>query len=213
MRRAISTWLGYCHSDAIPVPSPFSPADKDCSETPRAHRCVSSAARSVKSALHRPLVATVRHELIEFSLVLGSPQPTEERSELLLLFFKALQSIRAVLVERFVAAPRPGPPSGAMTRCANPFLPKVQGGASPPFQPPSQHKNAKDHETHRPTDPQAQNQNCDPYRFWVLPLIELQKRGHHIPCVNVNNIHIINRRARTCQAKVCGPSSPVISQP
>jgi hypothetical protein len=107
----------------------------------------------------------------------------KELSEFLLLFFKTLQSVGAILVERTVAARLRRPPIARLTHGANSILPKAHGGAFPPFQPSGPEKDGQNHEPHWPTDPQAQEQNYDPYRFWALPLVELQNRGHrNFPC-------------------------------
>jgi hypothetical protein len=128
--------------------------------------------------------------LIEFRFVLGSPQATKELSEFLLLFFKTLQSVGAILVERIVAARLQRLPIAKLTHGADSILPKAQAGAFPPFQPSGPEKDGQNHEPYWPTDPQGQEQNDDPYRLWVFPLVEFQKRGHRRSYVNVNNIYI-----------------------
>src|SRR6516225_9950305 len=68
--------------------------------------------------------AVLGHELVEFGLVLGMPQPVEKRLEFALFFFEPAQCFVAVLVKGAIAARTTKAPAGPLLRCGlHPFHP------------------------------------------------------------------------------------------
>src|SRR5438445_13710805 len=101
-------------------------------------------------------MAALGHELVEFGLVLGMPEPVEELLEFALFFLEAAQGFRAVLVKGAVAARgRPLAPPSARVRVAA-LLPMARAATRParnspaPYEIPKNH-NAKPPPPHQPT--------------------------------------------------------------
>ncbi len=77
------------------------PGDSPCGRGPGCSRrrpgCLNLHAAFRRSA-------ALRHELVELGLVLREPQPVEELRKLLLLFLEPAQRLRAIFIERAIAA-------------------------------------------------------------------------------------------------------------
>src|SRR5258705_7593580 len=120
--------------------------------------------------------ASIRHELIELSLVFGGPQTAKEFVKLLLFLFEAPQRISPIFVEGIVAARPWLPPRARVTRCAGSIGPTVHCASFPTSHASAPYQEGQKPKSEHPVDEEGQDQQGDP--GGLSPFVEFCNDRH-----------------------------------